>query len=84
MAEPARPPVTESLLQELLLALLGFFGDVFVKSGHSSGDRSVDGKAGRRQEVPDPSRCSVRLANYIDWIDAPDRRALKLLRLLFR
>lgn len=66
MAEQTRPPlVTESLLQELLLALLGFFGDVFVE----------DGGADQWQHVPDPARCTVRLADYIDWVDLPDRRA---------
>jgi len=68
MAEQMRPPlVTESLLQELLLALLGFFGDVFMDSG----------SAENWDHVPDPALCTVRLADYVDWVDPPDRHAAR-------
>lgn len=72
-SEPHRPVATDSLLQELLLALLGFFGDVFVdaSSQHSGSD-----SRGQQHSVPDPSACSVHVAEYVHWIDAPDRCAL--------
>lgn len=71
MAEQSRPPVTERLMQELLLALLGFFGDVFLDSSAKiSGSTST-----KRQDVPDPSVCTVRVAEYVHWVDAPDRCA---------
>ena len=70
--EPHRPVATESLLQELLLALLGFFGDIFVdaSSQHSSSDST-----GQQHSVPDPSACSVHIAEFVHWIDVPDRCA---------
>jgi hypothetical protein len=71
-SEPRRPLATESLLQELLLALLGFFGDVFIDD---SSQRSGSDSRGQQHSVPDPSACSVRVAEYVHWIDVPDRCA---------
>jgi hypothetical protein len=75
--EPHRPVATDSLLQELLLALLGFFGDVFVDT---SSQRSGSDSRGQQQSVPDPSACCVRVAEYVHWIDAPDRCARHVAR----
>ncbi len=71
MAQSARPLITETLLQELLLALLGFFGDVFVDNAPR--DDSKSGFAA----VPDPSACTVRVAAHIDWVSPPDRCRLR-------
>lgn len=71
MAERSRPPITESLLQELLLALLGFFGNIFVDNRSKSSDRTL----AEQQIVPDSSGCTVRVADYVHWVDAPDRCA---------
>lgn len=68
MAERARPLITETLLQELLLALLGFFGDVFVDNSPAD-ERS----RGASAAVPDPAACSVRVASHVDWVSPPDR-----------
>ena len=69
---PHRPVATDSLLQELLLALLGFFGDVFIDA---SSQRSSSDSTGQQHSVPDPSTCSVHVAEYVHWIDVPDRCA---------
>jgi len=71
MTEGGRPLITETLLQELLLALLGFFGDVFVDSApppHGD-DRHSAGIVA----VLDPAVCTVRVAPHIDWVAPPDR-----------
>lgn len=57
-------PPHASLLHELLLALVGHTGDVFVDSS---------AKLGAAQLMPDPMCCTVRLASDIDWVDSPDR-----------
>ena len=57
-------PSYTSVLEELLLALVGYTGDVFV-----------DDQDGSHRERRAPTECSVKLAADIDWIDPPDRRA---------
>ena len=58
-----------SVLQELLLALLGHCGDVFIRT-----------EAGREHasqlHIADPSACNIRVAEDLDWIRAPDRCAM--------
>lgn len=68
MAEAVRPAITETLLQELLLALLGFFGDVFVNCEARRLPISAS--------VPDPAACSIRVAAHVDWMGPPDRCSL--------
>ena len=57
-------PPHASLLPELLLALVGHSGDVFVDS---------TAKPGTVRLLPDPTHCTVRLASDIDWVDSSDR-----------
>ena len=55
-----------SILQELLLALLGYSGDVFVEK---KGWRTEKGK----RNVPEPWTVGLNVNNEMDWITAPDR-----------
>lgn len=57
-----------SVLQELLLALLGHCGDVFIRTASKQ-----DGTP--ELHIADPSACDISLADEIDWIRAPDRCA---------
>jgi len=64
-----------NLLNELLLALVGIDGDVFIEqqaTEHSGKDRSKD-------HVPSPSKCTLHLAADVDWVDEPDRESLNQL-----
>ncbi|WIA33536.1 hypothetical protein OEZ86_006660 [Tetradesmus obliquus] len=64
----------ECLLQELLMALVGYTGDVFVDT--SSG--------GLNDELLEPDRCTVQLATDLNWVSPQDREALDdLVRLGF-
>ena len=65
-------PSYASVLEELLLALMGYTGDVFV-----------DHQDGIHLERSAPSDCSIELAADIDWIDPPDRRAGRQLTALW-
>ena len=55
-----------SILQELLLALLGYDGDVFVES---RGERAEKGG----KSVPEPWSIGLNVSTEMDWITAPDR-----------
>ncbi len=55
-----------SLLQELLLALLGYSGDVFVEK---KGWRAGKGK----RSVPEPWTVGLNVNSEMDWITSPDR-----------
>ena len=64
MLEPPQPPPHASLLQELLLALAGHTGDVFVDdAAHTAAPDGV---------LPDPHRSTVHLAHDIDWINTSE------------
>ena len=55
-----------SILQELLLALLGYDGDVFVER------RGVRVEKGGKS-VPEPWSIGLNVSTEMDWITAPDR-----------
>ena len=61
MLDLAQPPPHASLLQELLLALAGHTGDVFV-------DDAIPAAAAA-ERLADPHRNTVHLANDINWIN---------------
>ena len=61
------PPPHASLVQELLLALVGHTGDVFVDTPAAN--------PGGGWQLQDPSQCTVRLASDIDWVNSSDRCA---------
>ncbi|CAL5227089.1 g9995 [Coccomyxa viridis] len=61
-----------SILQELLLALLGYDGDVFVES---RGERAEKGG----KSVPEPWSIGLNVSTEMDWITAPDREGLNSL-----
>lgn len=67
MLEAPSPPPHASLLQELLLALVGHTGDVFVDGAAKSGERRL---------LQDPSQCTVSLASDINWVNSSDRCAV--------
>ena len=68
-----------NLQQELLMALLGFCGDVFVDTAEGD-DGGQDPLA--PPPMQHPAACSVRLAPDIDWVEARDRAALARLAAL--
>jgi hypothetical protein len=55
-----------SLLQELLLALLGYTGDVFQVKHSSATEKSPS-------RVAEPWSCDTHIAADIDWINPADR-----------
>ncbi len=55
-----------SVLQELLLALLGYDGDVFVE--RRGGRAEKGGKS-----VAEPWSIGLNVSTEMDWITAPDR-----------
>ncbi|KIY97433.1 hypothetical protein MNEG_10531 [Monoraphidium neglectum] len=55
-----------NLLQELLMALLGYTGDVFVDAADDRG----------ALQLQHPSVCTVRLAQDLPWIEPRDRQLL--------
>ncbi|CAL8466718.1 g6254 [Coccomyxa elongata] len=57
-----------SVLQELLLALLGCPGDIFIKQPRTQGLKS--------SHLAEPRECDLRLAEDLDWISPPDRENL--------
>ena len=63
MLELAQPPPHASLLQELLLALAGHTGDVFVDDAAPPATRG---------SLPDPYRNTVQLAKDINWINSSE------------
>ena len=63
MLELAQPPPHASLLQELLLALAGHTGDVFVDEATPPAAHGL---------LPDPHRNTVQLAKDIDWINSSE------------
>lgn len=54
-----------SVLQELLLALLGCPGDIYIKQPRTQGLKS--------SHLAEPRECDLRLAEDLDWISPPDR-----------
>lgn len=54
-----------SVLQELLLALLGCHGDIFIKQPRTQGLKS--------SQLAEPRECDLRLAEDLDWINPSDR-----------
>jgi hypothetical protein len=62
-----------NLLQELLMALLGYTGDVFVDA--------TDGDAAQ-PALQHPAVCTVRLAPDLDWVEPRDRALLDRLAAL--
>jgi hypothetical protein len=61
-----------NLLQELLAALLGYTGDVFVDAA----DADAGAGAPRPSPLQHPSVCTVRLAGGLGWVEARDRQLL--------
>jgi hypothetical protein len=61
------------LLQELLAALLGYTGDVFVDAA----DAAPPG--GPPPPLQHPAVCTVRLAGDLSWVEARDRQLLERL-----
>jgi hypothetical protein len=67
MLELSQPPPHASLIQELLLALAGHTGDVFVDDAAS---------ATSANRLADPLRSTVHLAEDIDWINSSEGCAI--------
>jgi hypothetical protein len=67
-----------NLLQELLAALLGFTGDVFVDAADATGSNGNGGGPGEpsEQQLRHPSVCTVRLAGDLSWVAPGDRQLL--------
>ncbi|CAK0758510.1 hypothetical protein CVIRNUC_002625 [Coccomyxa viridis] len=61
-----------SILQELLLALLGYSGDVFVEKKEWKSEKG-------RTSVPEPWTIGLTVNTDMDWIKAPDRDGLNSL-----
>ena len=55
-----------SILQELLLALLGYSGDVFVEKKEWKNDKG-------RTSVPEPWTTGLTVNTDMDWINAAER-----------
>lgn len=55
-----------SILQELLLALLGYSGDVFVETKGWRGEKGS-------QNVPEPWTVGLIVSDEMEWITGPDR-----------
>ncbi|PNW88207.1 hypothetical protein CHLRE_01g019150v5 [Chlamydomonas reinhardtii] len=75
-------PFDESgLIEELLLALVGIHGDLFVDSSDIDRD---DEKEEESWNLPGPSHCTVTISPELTWISEADRAVLgDLLRLGF-
>ncbi len=63
----AAPSPHAVVIEELLLALIGYTGDVFVESGSS-------------HQPLAPWQSNIELAEDVDWLDPPDRCPAKLLQ----
>ncbi len=63
MLELEQPPPHASLLQELLLALAGHTGDVFVDDA---------APLAAHGSLPDPYRNTVQLAKDINWVNSSE------------
>jgi hypothetical protein len=63
----AAPSPHAIVIEELLLALIGYTGDVFVESGSS-------------HQPLAPWQSNIELAEDVDWLDPPDRCPAKLLQ----
>ena len=69
----SQPEATHaSMLQELLLALVGHDGDVFVRD-------SAHQLEGAEYIVAEPGSCDTRLAADVNWISLADRRVAAVL-----
>ncbi|GLC46124.1 hypothetical protein PLESTM_001829900, partial [Pleodorina starrii] len=83
MAKPYQEivPFDESgLVDELLLALVGIHGDLFVDLNDMPGDEKDE----ENWQLPGPSECSVHISPELTWIGESDRQVLgDLLRLGF-
>jgi len=66
-----------NLLQELLMALLGYTGDVFVDAADAAADSGAP-----PQQLQHPSVCTVRLACDLAWVEPRDRQLLDRLAAL--
>ena len=75
MLELAQPPPHASLLQELLLALAGHTGDVFVDDA---------APLAAHGSLPDPHRNTVQLAKDINWINSSEGCAAAMCTCLAR
>ncbi|GIL67009.1 hypothetical protein Vafri_20405 [Volvox africanus] len=68
------------LVDEVLLALVGIHGDLFVDLN----DRPGDERDEETWQLPGPSECSVHISSELTWIGESDRQVLlDLLRLGF-
>ena len=63
----AAPSPHAIVMDELLLALIGYTGDVFVESGSA-------------HQPLAPWQSNIELAEDVDWLDPPDRCPAKLLK----
>lgn len=70
--DPATLPY-RNVLHELLVALLGRSGEVFVEE--APGHRGPEGGEAAGG-VANPGRCGLRLAEDISWVEGPDRAVL--------
>lgn len=59
-----------NLLQELLMALLGYTGDVFMDTSDAQGPDRM------QQQLQHPSVCTVKLASDLTWVEPRDRQLL--------
>jgi hypothetical protein len=64
MIHPPVQPAQVSVQHELLLALLGHTGDVFV---------DISGSTSNSGSVREPRASLYKLAPDVDWIDGPER-----------
>ncbi|KAI8466120.1 MAG: gamma tubulin interacting protein [Monoraphidium minutum] len=59
-----------NLLQELLMALLGYTGDVFVDAADAAA------APGRAPQLQHPALCTVKLSGDLPWVEARDRQLI--------